>query len=157
MFKMVELNKKAPDFTLVGSDKKQHALSDYQGRKVILYFYPKDNTPGCSIEAEGFRDSNESLKDFNAVVLGVSRDSLSAHDKFIEKLDIPFTLLSDEDSRVCELYDVLKEKNMYGKKSIGIQRSTFIIDEEGLVIYENRKVKAEGHAEEVLDFLKSAK
>ena len=154
---MVEINKKAPDFTLMGSDKRQHALIDYQGKKVILYFYPKDDTPGCSIEAEGFRDSSESLRDFNAVVLGVSRDSLSSHDKFIEKLDIPFTLLSDEDSRVCELYDVLKEKNLYGKKSIGIQRSTFIIDEEGMVLYENKKVKAEGHAEEVLDFLKSAK
>ena len=154
---MAELNKIASDFTLMGSDKKEHSLRDYKGKKVILYFYPKDNTPGCTTEACSFRDNFESLKDFNATVIGVSRDSLSSHDKFIEKLDIPFILLSDEESKVCTLYDVLKEKNMYGKKSIGIQRSTFIIDEEGKIIYENRKVKADGHSEEVLAFLKENK
>jgi peroxiredoxin Q/BCP len=122
---------------------------------VILYFYPRDNTPGCTLEAESFRDNNETLKGQNAVIIGVSRDDLASHDKFITKLDLPFVLLSDEDSEVTTLYDVLKEKNMYGKKSIGIQRSTFIIDEEGILIYENRKVKAEGHAEEIIEFLKS--
>nr|WP_281069643.1 peroxiredoxin [Proteiniclasticum aestuarii] len=152
---MVKLHEKAPDFTLMGSDDKNHSLSDYKGKKVILYFYPRDNTPGCTLEAESFRDHNETLKGQNAVIIGVSRDDLASHDKFITKLDLPFVLLSDEDSEVCTLYDVLKEKNMYGKKSIGIQRSTFIVDEEGILIYENRKVKAEGHAEEIIEFLKS--
>lgn len=152
---MVKLHEKAPDFTLKGSDDKNHSLSDYKGKKVILYFYPRDNTPGCTLEAESFRDNNETLKGHNAVIIGVSRDDLASHDKFITKLDLPFVLLSDEDSEVTTLYDVLKEKNMYGKKSIGIQRSTFIIDEEGILIYENRKVKAEGHAEEIIEFLKS--
>jgi peroxiredoxin Q/BCP len=154
---MTELNKKAPDFTLMGSDRKEHSLHDYLGKKVILYFYPRDNTPGCTLEAEEFRDKSDTLSGENAVILGISRDSLDSHDKFIEKLDLPFTLLSDEDSTVCTLYDVLKEKNLYGKKSIGIQRSTFIIDEEGILIYENRKVKAEGHAEEITGFIKEAR
>lgn len=151
---MVKLNEKAPDFTLMGSDNKEHSPKDYLGKKVILYFYPRDNTAGCTLEAESFRDQNETLQGENAVIIGVSRDSLDSHDKFISKLDLPFVLLSDEDSKVCTLYDVLKEKNMYGKKSIGIERSTFIIDEEGIVIYENRKVKADGHAAEIVKFLK---
>lgn len=151
---MIKMNEKAPDFTLMGSDNKEHSLKDYLGKKVILYFYPRDNTAGCTLEAESFRDQNETLQGENAVIIGVSRDSLDSHDKFISKLDLPFVLLSDGDSEVCTLYDVLKEKNTYGKKSIGIARSTFIIDEEGIVIYENRKVKAEGHAEEIVEFLK---
>lgn len=154
---MIKLHEKAPDFKLMGSDGKEHSLSDYRGKKVILYFYPRDNTPGCTLEAESFRDHNDDLLKENAVILGVSRDSLDSHDKFIEKLGLPFVLLADEDSTVCTLYDVLKEKNMYGKKSIGIARSTFIIDEEGVVIYENRKVKAEGHGEEIRDFLQELK
>ncbi len=152
---MTNLNKKAPDFTLMGSDKKPHSLKDYLGKKVILYFYPRDNTPGCTLEAESFRDNSETLSGENAVILGISRDSLASHDQFVEKLDLPFVLLSDEDSKVCETYDVLKEKNTFGKKSIGIQRSTFIIDENGILIYENRKVKAEGHAQEIIDFLRN--
>jgi len=151
---LVTINKKAPDFTLMGSDNKEHSLKDYLGKKVILYFYPRDNTAGCTLEAESFRDQSETLQGENAVIIGVSRDSLDSHEKFISKLDLPFVLLSDEDSKVCNLYDVLKEKNTYGKKSIGIARSTFIIDEEGIVIYENRKVKADGHAEEIVEFLK---
>lgn len=152
---MITLHQPAPDFTLMGSDNKEHALSDYKGSLVVLYFYPRDNTPGCTLEAEGFRDHHDTLSSLKATVLGISRDSLGSHDKFIEKFRLPFLLLSDEESKVCELYDVLKEKNMYGKKSIGIQRSTFILDEEGIVIYENRKVKPEGHAEEILEFLKN--
>lgn len=154
---MIILNEKAPDFKLMGSDGNEHSLSQYLGKKVILYFYPRDNTPGCTLEAESFRDQNEELLKENAVVLGISRDTLDSHDKFIDKLGLPFVLLSDEDSTVCTIYDVLKEKNMYGKKSIGIARSTFIIDEEGLLIYENRKVKAEGHGEEIHNFLKDYK
>jgi len=154
---MVKLNEKAPDFTLMGSDGKEHSLSEYLGRKVILYFYPRDNTPGCTLEAESFRDNHDDYQKENAVVLGISRDTLDSHDKFIDKLGLPFVLLSDAESTVCTLYDVLKEKNMYGKKSIGIARSTFIIDEKGTIIYENRKVKAEGHGEEIRDFLNSHK
>lgn len=152
---MLKLHEPAPDFTLMGSDQKEHSLKDYKGKKVILYFYPRDNTPGCTLEAESFRDLHDTYVTKNAVVLGVSRDSLGSHDKFVEKLGLPFVLLSDEESVVCTLYDVLKEKNMYGKKSIGIQRSTFIIDEEGLLVYENRKVKAEGHGEEIHEVLSS--
>lgn len=151
------LQQKAPELNLMGSDKKMHPLADYKGRKVILYFYPKDNTPGCTLEAEGFRDRNEDLAAQNAVVLGVSKDSLDSHDKFIDKLNLPFVLLSDTEGTAAEAYGVWVEKNMYGKKSMGIQRSTFIIDEEGTVVYENRKVKADGHAEEIQEVLSALK
>src|SRR5690606_9409715 len=102
--------------------------SDYRGKKVILYFYPKDNTPGCTTEACDFRDNIKTINDLNTVVIGISKDSLNSHSKFIEKLNLPFILLSDEEKIVCELYDVIKEKNMYGKKVLGIERSTFIVD-----------------------------
>lgn len=138
----------------MGSDKKEHKLSDYLGKKVILYFYPRDNTPGCTNEACAFRDNFSAINNLNALVLGVNRDSLNSHDKFIQKLNIPFVLLSDSEGEVCKLYDVLKEKNMYGKKSIGIERSTFIIDENGIVKKIFRKVKVDGHVEKVLEALK---
>lgn len=144
---------KAPDFSLMGSDKKEHKLSEYLGKKIILYFYPKDNTPGCSKEACAFRDNLITINNLNTVVLGISRDSLASHDKFIEKLDIPYILLSDSNEEVCKLYDVLKEKNMYGRKSIGIERSTFIIDENGFIKKIFRKVKVDGHIEKVLEAL----
>ncbi|MBE6055183.1 MAG: thioredoxin-dependent thiol peroxidase [Clostridium sartagoforme] len=143
----------APDFTLMGSDGKEHKLSDYKGKRVILYFYPKDNTPGCTTEACDFRDNINKINDLNAVVLGISKDNLNSHNKFIDKFNLPFILLSDEDKVVCELYNVIKEKNMYGKKVLGIERSTFIIDEEGNLIKEFRKVKVKGHIEEVLESL----
>lgn len=146
---------KAPNFTLIGSDKGEHKLSDYLGKKVVLYFYPKDNTPGCSLEAEAFRDNNENFNDLNTVILGISRDSLNSHDKFIEKYCLPFLLLSDEDETVCNLYGVLKEKTMFGKKSFGIERSTFIIDEDGIIKKIYRKVKVDGHIDHVLETLKS--
>lgn len=145
--------RKAPDFTLVGSDKNSHSLSDYRGKKIILYFYPKDNTSGCSIEAESFRDNNQALQNKNTIILGVSRDSLASHDKFIEKLNLPFILLSDTNEVVCNLYEVMKEKNMYGRKSIGVERSTFIIDEEGTLLKIFRKVKVKGHIEAILDLI----
>ncbi|MCI1945203.1 thioredoxin-dependent thiol peroxidase [Clostridium luticellarii] len=150
----IELDKKAPDFSLTGSDKKNHKLSDYLGKKVILYFYPKDNTPGCSKEACSFRDNMESINNLNAVILGVSRDSLDSHDKFIDKLNIPFILLSDSEEKVCNLYGVLKEKNMFGKKKIGIERSTFVIDENGIIKKIFRKVKVDGHIDAIMNFLK---
>ena len=143
----------APDFTLMGSDGKEHKLSDYKGKKVILYFYPKDNTPGCTTEACNFRDNINTITNLNAIVLGISKDTLISHNKFIEKFNLPFILLSDEDKLVCHLYDVIKEKNMFGKKVLGIERSTFIIDEEGRLIKEFRKVKVKDHINEVINTL----
>ena len=144
----------APDFSLKGSDGEEHKLSDYTGKKVILYFYPKDNTPGCSAQACDFRDNLPAITNENAVVIGISKDPLSSHDKFIKKFGLPYLLLSDEDKKACELYDVLKEKNIYGKKSIGVERSTFLIDEQGLLKKDFRKVKVKGHIDEVLNSLK---
>lgn len=141
----------APDFTLPGSDQCQHRLKDYLGRKVILYFYPRDHTPGCTNEAKDFRDAIQSFKDQNAVILGVSRDSVQSHEKFVAKHDLPFILLSDTDEIVCKQYDVLKEKNMYGKKAIGIERSTFIIDETGMITKIFRKVRVPNHVNQVLE------
>jgi len=141
---------KAPDFKLMGSDDKEHSLSDYLGKKVILYFYPKDNTPGCTIEANDFSDNIERIENLNTVVLGISRDPLSSHKNFCNKYSLAFTLLSDEDETVCKIYDVIKEKNMYGKKTIGIERSTFIIDEQGIIKKIFRKVKVDGHIENVI-------
>ncbi|EEH99496.1 hypothetical protein CSBG_03122 [Clostridium sp. 7_2_43FAA] len=150
----MEIGNLAPDFTLMGSDGKEHKLSDYIGNKVILYFYPKDNTPGCTTEACDFRDNIDKITNQNAIVLGISKDNLNSHNKFIEKFNLPFILLSDEDKIVCELYDVIKEKNMYGKKVLGIERSTFIINEEGYLIKDFRKVKVKGHIDAVLEELK---
>ena len=141
----------APDFTLPGSDQCQHRLKDYLGRKVILYFYPRDHTPGCTNEAKDFRDAIQSFKDQNAVILGVSRDGVQSHEKFVAKHDLPFILLSDTEETVCKQYDVLKEKNMYGKKAIGIERSTFIIDETGMITKIFRKVRVPNHVEQVLE------
>lgn len=151
---IIEEGSKAPDFTLMGSDDREHKLSDYKGRKIILYFYPKDNTPGWTNEATSFRDSLSQIKELNSVVLGVSRDSIASHKKFAAKYALPFVLLSDEDETVCNLYGVLKEKNMYGKKVMGIERSTFVIDENGIIKKIFRKVKIDGHVENVISALK---
>lgn len=147
---MIEINCAVPDFTLMGSDNQEHKLSQYRGKKVILYFYPRDNTPGCSTEACNFRDSNNVFINKNAIIIGISRDSLKSHTKFIEKFNLPFILLSDEKEEVCNLFNVIKEKNMYGKKVFGIERSTFIINEEGILIKEYRKVKVKDHVSTVL-------
>ena len=147
---MIEINCAGPDFTLMGSDNQEHKLSQYRGKKVILYFYPRDNTPGCSTEACNFRDSNDVFINKNAIIIGISRDSLKSHTKFIEKFNLPFILLSDEKEEVCNLFNVIKEKNMYGKKVFGIERSTFIINEEGILIKEYRKVKVKDHVSTVL-------
>lgn len=149
----MEIGKLAPDFNLLGSDGNTHKLSDYKGKKVILYFYPKDNTPGCTAQACDIRDNYKQITDENFIVLGISKDNLKSHDKFIEKFNLPFILLSDEEKIVCELYDVIKEKNMYGKKVLGIERSTFIIDENGILIKEFRKVNAKKHMELLLENL----
>lgn len=147
---MIEVNCAVPDFTLMGSDNQEHKLSQYRGKKVILYFYPRDNTPGCSTEACNFRDSNDVFINKNAIIIGISRDSLKSHTKFIEKFNLPFILLSDEKEEVCNLFNVIKEKNMYGKKVFGIERSTFIINEEGILVKEYRKVKVKDHVSTVL-------
>ena len=152
---MIEINSIVPEVSLMGSDKKEHSLSEYKGKKIILYFYPRDNTPGCSTEACDFRDNNSIIEDMNAIVIGVSRDSLKSHDKFIEKFNLPFLLLSDEDETLCNLFGVIKEKNMYGKKVMGIERSTFIINEEGVLVKEYRKVKVKGHIDTILEDLKN--
>lgn len=145
----LEEGMKAPEFTLEGSDGNQHSLSHYLGKKVILYFYPKDNTPGCSREAEAFRDAFEHFTTQNTVILGISRDSLASHEKFITKYTLPFILLSDQEETVCNLYGVLKEKMMFGRKVFGIERSTFLIDEEGTITKIYRKVKVPGHVDTI--------
>lgn len=150
---MITIGNLAPDFKLMGSDNKEHKLSDYRGKKIILYFYPKDNTPGCSTEACDFRDNINYISTKNTIVIGISKDSIKSHDKFITKFNLPFLLLSDEEKIVCDLYDVIKEKNMYGKKVLGIERSTFIINEEGILTHEFRKVKVKGHVEEILSII----
>jgi len=141
---------KAPEFTLMGSDKKEHSLSDYLNKKVILYFYPKDNTAGCSQEAQDFKNFLNEFNEKDTVIIGISRDSIKSHDKFIAKYDLPFLLLSDEDEIVCNLYGVLKEKTMFGKKGFGIERSTFVINEEGIITTIYRKVKVAGHVENLV-------
>ena len=138
---------RAPNFTLMGSDKKEHTLSDYLNKKVILYFYPKDNTAACSQEAQDFKNSMKEFNEKDTIIIGISRDSIKSHDKFIAKYDLPFLLLSDEEEVVCNLYGVLKEKTMFGKKYLGIERSTFVINEDGLITNIYRKVKVSGHIE----------
>jgi len=146
--------KPAPPFALSGSDGKTHALEEYRGKTVILYFYPRDNTPGCTKEACGFRDLHATLAGMNAVVLGVSRDSLKSHDKFIGDFRLPFLLLSDPEAKVMEAYGAFGEKVMYGKKTTGTIRSTVVIGPDGRVVKQWAKVaKAETHPAEVLEFL----
>jgi len=148
------LNKKAPDFTLSATGERTVKLSSLKGKKVVLYFYPKDSTPGCTREGQDFRDTYGKFKRAGAVVLGVSRDSVASHERFKEKQAFPFELLSDRDEKLCKAYDVIKEKNMYGKKVLGIERSTFLIDAKGVLRREWRKVKVDGHVAEVLAAVK---
>jgi peroxiredoxin Q/BCP len=145
----------APDFELPASNGENVKLSDFKGKNVVLYFYPKDMTPGCTTEACDFRDYHDQFSDLNAVILGISTDSLDKHKKFIEKYDLPFLLLADEDHRVCELYGVWKLKKNFGKEYMGIERSTFVIDQQGKLAKEWRKVKVKGHVEEALEFIKN--
>ena len=150
----VVCGKKVPDFRAAATGGADIKLSDLKGQKVVLYFYPKVNTPGCTLEGHDFRDQHAKFRRQNAVVLGVSRDSLRSHERFKTKHEFPFELLSDEDEALCRLFDVIKEKNMYGKKVMGIERSTFLIDERGVLRHEWRKVKVEGHVGEVLQAVK---
>lgn len=151
---MPKEGEQAIDFTLEASNGEKVSLSDFRGKNVVLYFYPKDNTPGCTVEACGFRDHHHEFEELNTVILGVSRDSIASHQKFVQKQNLPFLLLSDPEGKVCEAYDVLKDKNMFGKKFKGIERSTFVIDREGKIAKAYRKVKAMGHVNEVLQYIK---
>ena len=142
------------EFTLIETDGKDISLSDYRGKNVVVYFYPKDNTPGWNSEANSFKDLYDQFKENNTEILGVSRDSLKSHAKFRDKFQLPFLLLSDEDQKVHEQFNVMVPTKMFGKEGIGVEGSTFIFNSEGELVKEYRKVKVDGHAEEVLNFVK---
>lgn len=150
---MISIGNSVPEFAALATGDKTVKLSDYQGRYLVLYFYPKDNTPGCTQEGQSFRDNIERFNAGNAVIVGVSRDSVKVHEGFKCKQGFPFDLLSDTDEKLCELFDVIKMKNMYGKQVRGIERSTFLIDPQGVLVREWRKVKVNDHCEEVLQVL----
>lgn len=152
---MIKTGQPAPDFTLPATGGQEITLSGLKGSNVVLYFYPRDNTPGCTKEGQAFRDHHAEFEKLDTVILGTSRDSLKTHENFKAKHQFPFELLSDSEETVCRLYDVIKEKNMYGKKVMGIERSTFLIDREGILRREWRKVKVAGHVEEVLEAVRS--
>jgi peroxiredoxin Q/BCP len=149
----VEIGKIAPSFSAPFDDGTTIELSELRGKNVVLYFYPKDDTPGCTIEAQDFTKNIEKFVALDSAVLGVSRDSIKSHCKFIQKHNLAFNLISDEDSEICSRYNVLKEKSMFNKKYIGIERSTFIIDKKGNLVKQWRNVKVNGHVDEILDFL----
>lgn len=148
------IGKVAPDVALPASNGEIVRLSDFQGKNIVLYFYPKDMTPGCTTQACDFRDQHESFANLNAVIIGVSTDPMSRHEKFINKYDLPFLLLADEEQKLSEAFGVWKLKKNFGKEYMGIERSTFILDEEGIVVKEWRKVSVKGHVEQALQFLK---
>ena len=150
----MEINEKVTDFTLQTDEDKTLKLSDFAGNPVILFFYPKADTPGCTIEACGFRDTFKKLQAAGAVVLGISRDTPRDQAKFRAKYDLPYTLLADVDEQVCKQFGVLKEKNMYGKKTMGIERTTFVIGPDRTLLHIYPKVTPQGHAEEVLALIK---
>jgi thioredoxin-dependent peroxiredoxin len=149
-----ETGTKAPDFKLPASNGKEVQLSDFKGKNVVLYFYPKDMTPGCTTQACDFRDKHSDFEEQNTVIIGISPDPLSRHDKFIEKHGLPFLLLADEEHKAAEMYDVWKLKKNFGKEYMGIERSTFIIDKEGIIQKEYRKVKVKDHVKDALEFIK---
>lgn len=149
----IEVGEKAPTFSLKNTEGKTVKLSDYKGKKVVLFFYPKDMTPGCTKEACGFRDDYAQLKKRDVEIIGVSADDQSSHEKFTEKYSLPFTLLSDSDHEVMTKYGAWGEKNMYGKKVIGVIRSTVVIDEEGRIIHIFKRVKTDTHSQDVLKVL----
>ncbi|HVN94375.1 MAG TPA: thioredoxin-dependent thiol peroxidase [Terracidiphilus sp.] len=153
----MKVNEKVADFTLQTDEDKTVSLSDFAGKPVILFFYPKADTPGCTIEACGFRDTFKKLQAAGAVVLGISRDTPREQAKFRAKYDLPYTLLADVDEKVCKQFDVLKEKNMYGKKVMGIERTTFVIGPDRKLLHIYPKVTPQGHAEEVLELIKGWK
>lgn len=150
---MLEIGMKAPEFTLPDQDGNQVSLADFRGKKVILYFYPKDNTPGCTAQACGFGELYSRFQEKEGVVLGVSKDTVASHKKFQEKYSLPFPLLSDTELSVIKAYDVWQEKNMYGKKTMGVVRTTYFIDEEGTIVQAFGKVKAKDNPAQMLELL----
>ena len=146
----LQIGAKAPDFKTKDQDGNEVSLAGLKGKKFVLYFYPKDMTSGCTVQARGFRDAAADFKKAKTVVIGVSRDSCASHAKFRDKESLNFELLSDADEKLCKLFDVIKEKNMYGRKVLGIERSTFLIGADGKLAREWRKVKVDGHVAEVL-------
>ena len=151
----VVVGKKIPAFSVQATSESKLSAKELLGQKTVIYFYPKDNTPGCTTEGEDFRDNHTKFRRRKCAVYGVSRDSLASHEKFKAKFKFPFQLVSDPDEKLCRLFDVIKEKNMYGRKTMGIERSTFLINDKGVLIQEWRKVKVKGHVEAVLEALKS--
>ena len=149
------MSKIIPDFEVAASSNQRFASAAFKGHPYVVYFYPKDDTPGCTIEGAQFRDLHNEFKKAGYMVFGVSRDSVASHDKFKAKMTFPFDLLSDKDEVMCKLFDVIKEKNMYGKKVFGIERSTFIMGRSGEIVREWRGVKVDGHAAEVLAAVQS--
>lgn len=151
---MLDAGTKAPEFTLLDKNGEPISLSDFSGKKVVLYFYPKDNTPGCTRQACAFAQSYEAFKSNDVVVIGISKDSVASHLKFAQKYELPFILLSDPDLQAIQAYDVWKEKKLYGKTSFGVVRSTYIIDEQGMIEKAMPKVKPDTNAAEILAYLK---
>jgi peroxiredoxin Q/BCP len=148
---MVKTGKKVANFSLPATGDKTLTLADFKGKNLVIYFYPKDNTPGCTTEGQDFRDRYAAFRQAGTEILGVSRDSLKSHENFKQKQKFPFDLLSDTDETLCRQFDVIHEKNMYGRKVMGVVRSTFLIDAEGVLRREWRKVRVKGHADEVLE------
>jgi len=151
----VSVGKKVPNFTLPATSDKEISLGQLKGKNVVIYFYPKDSTPGCTTEGQDFRDHYKTFQQHDTEILGVSRDGIKSHENFKAKQSFPFELLSDKEETLCQLFDVIKEKNMYGKNVMGIERSTFLIDAKGVLRQEWRKVKVKGHVEEVLEAVKA--
>nr|WP_175354530.1 peroxiredoxin [Herbaspirillum robiniae] len=149
------LNMTVPEFSAAMTSGKTFHLADYKGKNLVLYFYPKDNTPGCTTEGMQFRDLHPQFQDLNTEIFGISRDSLKSHESFKGKLGMPFELISDPDETLCTMFDVMKMKNMYGKQVRGVERSTFVIDGSGKVVKEWRGVKVPAHVDEVLAFIKT--
>lgn len=154
---MLEPNTKAPDFTLPNQNGEMVSLSDFLGKKVILYFYPKDNTPGCTRQACAFAAANAELEEAGAVVIGIIKDSVASHQKFVQKQNLPFILLSDPELQAIEAYGVWQEKKLYGKVSVGVVRTTYLIDEQGMIEKVMPKVKPDTNAAEILEYLKQSK
>lgn len=154
---MLEIGTKAPDFELPDQNGKVHKLSDYLGKKIILYFYPKDNTPGCTRQACAFAAANAELEEAGVVVIGISKDSVASHQKFVQKQNLPFILLSDPEIQTIEAYGVWQEKKLYGKVSMGVVRTTYLIDEQGMIEKVMPKVKPDTNAAEILEYLKQTK
>ena len=151
----IEINSPLPELTLEGTNNTTFSISNYVGKNLVIYFYPKDSTPGCTNESIDFKDNYDIFQKLNTEIFGISRDSLKSHEKFKAKYSFPFELLSDADEIACNLFDVIKMKNMYGKKVRGIERSTFLINTEGKLINEWRGVKVNGHVQELIEFLQN--